>query len=82
MHAEYKVPGGKLVVADIEVDASTISVCRIAGDFFLEPDEALEAINEAIVGLPTSSSSEDIARAVPQALPADAVMMGFSPEAI
>ena len=82
MHAEYKVPGGKLVVADIEVDASTISVCRIAGDFFLEPDEALEAINAAIVGLPTTSSSEDIARAVTQALPADAVMMGFSPEAI
>jgi lipoate-protein ligase A len=82
VHAEYKVPGGKLVVADIEVDASTISVCRIAGDFFLEPDEALEAINEAIVGLPASSSSEDIARAVTQALPADAVMMGFSPEAI
>ena len=52
MHAEYKVPGGKLVVADIEVDANRISVCRIAGDFFLEPDEALEAINEAIVGLP------------------------------
>jgi lipoate-protein ligase A len=82
VHAEYKVPGGKLVVADIEVDANRISVCRIAGDFFLEPDEALEAINEAIVGLSVNSSSEDITRAVTQAIPADAVMMGFSPEAI
>ena len=82
MHAEYKVPGGKLVVADIEVDATTISVCRIAGDFFLEPDEALETINDAIVGLPATSSSEDIARAVSQALPPEVVMMGFSPEAL
>jgi lipoate-protein ligase A len=82
VHAEYKVPGGKLVVADIEVDANRISVCRIAGDFFLEPDEALEAINSAIVGLPATSSSEDIANAVTAALPGDAVLMGFSAEAL
>lgn len=82
MHAEYKVPGGKLVVADLEVDQHKISHCRIAGDFFLEPDEALDAINEAIIGLPITSSSEDIARAVAAALPSDVVMMGFSPEAI
>ena len=82
MHAEYKVPGGKLVVADIEVDAQRISVCRIAGDFFLEPDDALETINDAIVGLPVSASSEDIAQAIGTALPDDVVMMGFSPEAI
>ena len=82
MHAEYKVPGGKLVVADIEVNAGKISVCRVAGDFFLEPDEALDAINDAIVGLPAASSSEQIAQAVTTALPADAVLMGFSAEAL
>ena len=82
MHAEYKVPGGKLVVADVEVDAHRIVACRIAGDFFLEPDEALDAINHAIVGLPAAASSEDIARAVSTALPADVVMMGFSADAI
>ena len=82
MHADYKVPGGKLVVADLEVDQHKISHCRIAGDFFLEPDEALDAINEAVIGLPITSSSEDIARAVAAALHSDVVMMGFSPEAI
>ena len=82
MHAEYKVPGGKLVVVDLETTDQKISSCRIAGDFFLEPDEALEAINHAIVGLSTSSSSEEIAHAVTRALPDDAVLMGFSPEAI
>ena len=82
MHAEYKVPGGKLVVVDVETTDQKISSCRIAGDFFLEPDEALDAINQAIVGLSISSSSEEIAHAVTRALPDDAVLMGFSPEAI
>ena len=82
MHAEYKVPGGKLVVVDLEVENHRISSCRLAGDFFLEPDDALESINAAIVGLPSSSSSEDIAQAVRSSLDSDVVMMGFSPEAI
>ncbi len=82
MHAEYKVPGGKLVVVDLEVDAQRITSVQVAGDFFLEPDDALDLINRAIVGLSVSSSAEGIADAVRAALPGDVVMMGFSPEAI
>ena len=44
MHGEFKVPGGKLVVVDLEVVDGRISDFRLAGDFFLEPDSALEAI--------------------------------------
>jgi lipoate-protein ligase A len=82
MHAEYKVPGGKLVVVDLTTDENTISSCRIAGDFFLEPDEALEQINTAITGLLVSSSAQEIAQAVSEAVPDGVVMMGFSPESI
>jgi lipoate-protein ligase A len=82
MHAEYKVPGGKLVVVDLTTDENTISSCRIAGDFFLEPDEALEQINIAVTGLLVSSSAQDIAQAVSEAVPDGVVMMGFSPESI
>ena len=82
MHAEYKVPGGKLVVVDLEIDNQRIVSCRLAGDFFLEPDDALEAINSAIVGLPQTISAEAIATAVRAALPGDVQMMGFSPESI
>ncbi len=82
MHAEYKVPGGKLVVVDLEIDNQRIVSCRLAGDFFLEPDEALEAINSAIVGLPQTISAEAIATAVRAGLPGDVQMMGFSPESI
>ena len=41
MHGEFKVPGGKLVVVDLEVVDGRIADFRLAGDFFLEPDEAL-----------------------------------------
>jgi lipoate-protein ligase A len=82
VHAEYKVPGGKLVVVDLEVDAQRITSVQVAGDFFLEPDDALEVINQAIVGLSVSSSAEAIGDAVRAVLPDDVVMMGFSPEAI
>ncbi len=36
MHGEYKVPGGKLVVADVEVRDGRLADVRISGDFFLE----------------------------------------------
>ncbi|MFC4244141.1 biotin/lipoate A/B protein ligase family protein [Gryllotalpicola reticulitermitis] len=82
MHGEYKVPGGKLVVVDLEVTAGRISDFRLAGDFFLEPDEALPAINAAVNGLPEEADTKAIADAVRQALPEGAVLLGFSPEAV
>lgn len=47
MHGEYKIPGGKLVVVDVEAEGGVLRQVRVAGDFFLEPDEALEAVNHA-----------------------------------
>ncbi|MEO7348388.1 MAG: lipoate--protein ligase family protein, partial [Terrimesophilobacter sp.] len=82
MHGEYKVPGGKLVVVDLDVVDDRLANFRLSGDFFLEPDSALEAINEAVNGLPADSDSAWIAAAVQGALPDDALLLGFSPEAV
>ncbi len=82
MHGEYKVPGGKLVVVDFALSEGAISEFRLAGDFFLEPDSALEDINRAIEGLPSQSDAATIAAAVRAALPDGAQLLGFSPEAI
>jgi len=82
MHGEYKVPGGKLVVVDLDVVDDVITDFRLAGDFFLEPDEALDAINAAVTGLPAGSSAATIAASVRGALPTGAVLLGFSPEAV
>ncbi|GIT81363.1 lipoate--protein ligase A [Leifsonia sp. LS1] len=82
MHGEYKVPGGKLVVVDLEVVDGRISGFRLAGDFFLEPDTALEAIDAAVNGLPAESDAKTIASAVKDALPEGAILLGFSPDAV
>nr|MDQ2698379.1 lipoate--protein ligase family protein [Actinomycetota bacterium] len=82
MHGEYKVPGGKLVVVDFDVVDGVIRNPRVAGDFFLEPDEALEDLNRGLDGLAAASDAKQIAAAITGALRPDAVMLGFSAEAI
>lgn len=81
-HGEYKVPGGKLVVADFDVADDRLANVSISGDFFLEPDEALHQINAALTGLPRESAAKDLAAAIRAVLPADVSMFGFSPEAV
>lgn len=82
MHGEYKVPGGKLVVVDLDATDGVISEFALAGDFFLEPDEALGEIDRAIVGLPATADVPTIAAAVRRALPEGAQLLGFTPESI
>lgn len=82
MHGEFKVPGGKLVVVDLEVVDGRIADFRLAGDFFLEPDSALEAIDAAVNGLPADLENAKIAAAIQAALPAGALLLGFSPEGV
>ncbi len=82
MHGEYKVPGGKLVVVDLEVSGGRIAEFRLAGDFFLEPDDALADIDRAINGLPAEADVATIAAAVRGALPPGAQMLGFTPESV
>ena len=82
MHGEYKVPGGKLVVVDLEERDGRIVDFHLAGDFFLEPDDALDDIDAAVNGLPIESDVAAIAAAVRSALPSGAQLLGFSPEAV
>jgi lipoate-protein ligase A len=82
MHGEYKVPGGKLVVVDLEVRDGHIVDFHLAGDFFLEPDDALADIDAAVEGLPVETDAAGIAAAVRKALPAGAQLLGFTPESV
>ncbi|MFE4198851.1 biotin/lipoate A/B protein ligase family protein [Paenarthrobacter sp. NPDC056912] len=82
LHGEYKVPGGKLVVVDLDVVDGRLSGVSLSGDFFLEPDEALPAINASLTGLDAASSAAEIASAVAAGIPEGAVLFGFSAEAV
>jgi lipoate---protein ligase len=81
-HGEYKTVGGKLVIADFEIRNDEIRNVSISGDFFLEPAEALQQINQSIEGLPTQAPQEVLATAVLDALDPGVEMIGFSPEAV
>lgn len=82
MHGEYKVPGGKLVTVDLEVEGGLIVNAHLAGDFFLEPDEALDDINGALNGLSAEASAEEITAAVRDGLREGAQLLGVTPEAV
>jgi lipoate-protein ligase A len=82
MHGEYKMPGGKLVVADLEVRNGKLTRVRISGDFFLEPDSALTLIDVALEGLPADAGNVRHAQVLKAALGPSVRMYGVSPEAI
>jgi lipoate---protein ligase len=84
VHGEYKVPGGKLVAADVELDSSgeALASVVISGDFFLEPPEAILDVNRALVGAAASGSVLELTGIVAHALGPDAVLMGFTADAV
>ncbi len=55
MHGAYKVPGGKLVVVDLEVTQGHLDAVTVSGDFFAEPDELVSALSHALEGLPADA---------------------------
>ena len=82
MHGEYKTPGGKLVRVDFEVADGVLRDVVVSGDFFLYPEEALEAITGSLQGLDAGLSEQEIATRVAAAIPAGTEWLGSSPEAL
>ncbi len=81
-HGEYKMPGGKLIVADLELRARRIAAVQISGDFFIEPDSARAAIDAALRGAAESSSEDELSRRVADALGPEVQLYGISPTAV
>ncbi|MDR2372900.1 MAG: lipoate--protein ligase family protein [Bifidobacteriaceae bacterium] len=82
MRGEYKTPGGKLVAVDVETEDGRISGVRVAGDFFLEPDEALERIESALLGAGVADQAQTLAKRVDQALEPTDTLVGFDAGAV
>lgn len=82
MRGEYKVPGGKLVAVDVEVAEGKLKTVSLSGDFFLEPDSALEDIDRALTGMPETASVADLTSAITAMLDDSVAMIGFTPEAV
>jgi len=56
--AEYKVPGGKLLVADTEVKEGVLTTVKVMGDFFMHPEEAIKDLEDALTGKDASKIDE------------------------
>jgi hypothetical protein len=82
MHGEYKMPGGKLVVVDLQVRDDRLADVQVSGDFFLEPDSALVAINRALEGQPWNAGETELAAAIEHGLAHDVMMYGLSAQAV
>ena len=82
MRGEYKVPGGKLVAVDVEVTDGRLASAAVSGDFFLDPDEALDDINAALVGMSATASADQFAQAIDAALGREVSMVGFTPASV
>lgn len=82
MHGEYKIPGGKLVVVDLNLADGRLAGTRVSGDFFLEPDSALDAINAALDGLAADASHDELTLAVQAALDDEVSLYGITPAGV
>ncbi|MCT2178005.1 lipoate--protein ligase family protein [Brachybacterium muris] len=85
MRGEFKVRGGKLVSVDVEASDEKIASVHVFGDFFLEPDDALEDINAALVGMPVEATAAELGAAITARLdarPEPVQMIGFDAEAV
>ena len=78
MHGEYKVPGGKLVVADLDIVDGQLRNVEISGDFFLEPETALARITAAIEGMSSTAAEHELAQQVAVAT-IGAELLGITP---
>ena len=67
-HFELKVPGGKLIVVDVDAQDNIISKAQVSGDFFLDPEEAYDAISPAFEGVSIKEPTDDMTARLDKAL--------------
>ena len=80
--ATEKVAGGKLVRVKVDFD-KVINSIQITGDFFLHPEDAVEGMENAIVGSDVDVSQEVLKNKLDEVIEKyDVMLVGFSSEDI
>ncbi len=81
MRYEEKVPNGKMVCVEVEADKGITTKVRITGDFFLHPEDALDAVESSLTGIPLDTGEEELASRIKAALK-EASLIGAAGEDI
>ena len=76
---DHKVPGGKLVRVEVDVEGGIVRRALVRGDFFAHPEEAFEAAEALLAGVPCP---ELVARAELAFSRPDLVLYGVTAAAI
>ena len=76
---DYKVPNGKLIRLQAEIDSNKIKEIKINGDFFLYPEEKIAELEQALIGKPLEEVT--LQPLVSESL-SGCEMVGISPEEI
>lgn len=82
MRGEYKQPGCKIVTVSLEVEDGKLSNVSIAGDFFLEPDQALDRLNQSLCGVPADTTAQELVKILQTAILPDDTLFGFTLEGV
>ncbi len=60
--AEYKVPGGKLLAAELGVEEGRLVGVKITGDFFMHPEAAIIDLEKALCDTPVEDLDDVVNR--------------------
>ena len=60
--AEYKVPGGKLLAAELGVEGGRLVGVKITGDFFMHPEAAIIELEKALNNTPVEDLENNVKR--------------------
>jgi lipoate-protein ligase A len=74
--AEYKVPGGKLLAAEVEERGGVLVRVKLVGDFFMHPEEAIMGLEESLTGSPLDEIDERIESFLSEE---DVILYGVAP---
>ena len=77
MKAEFKVPGGKLIQAEVQVTEDKLSLVKLSGDFFMHPEEAITDLEAALTGVKVDDFGAALDRFFSEK---DLTFYGVSPE--
>lgn len=65
-HIDYKVPDGKLLRIDLQIQNGVVKEISITGDFFIHPETALTEIEEIIINNDINDVEEKLNKYVRQ----------------
>ena len=55
-HTIYKVPNGKMIRLEMDYDKEKINDIIICGDFFMHPEDAIDLIEQTLIGVELEES--------------------------